>query len=74
MKAEQITLILPGKTCHVMDAYDEEEEMILDLPYIYPSAFDDDYIENKIHRLLEIKGVRIVRNAQLMQIMEDEEN
>lgn len=74
MRAEQITLIIPGKTCHVMDSYDDEEEMLNDLPFINPPAFDDEFIENKIHRILELKGVRIVRNALLMQIMEDEEN
>lgn len=46
-----------------MEAYDEEEEMLVDLPYIYPPAFDEEYIENKIHKMLETKGIRIVRNA-----------
>jgi len=27
-----------------------------------------------VHKVLETKGVRIVRNALLMQVMEDEEN
>lgn len=27
-----------------------------------------------MHKVLETKGVRIVRNALLMQVMEDEEN
>lgn len=74
MRAEQITLIIPGKTCHLADAYDDEEEMMKDLPYINPQAFEDEYIENKLHKVLETKGVRIVRNALLIQVMEDEEN
>ena len=67
-KPEQITLVIPGKTCHVMESYDDEEEMIKDLEVINPPAFDDEYIENKIHKMLEAKGVRIVRNALLLQI------
>ena len=31
-------------------------------------------IEEKVHRIIEAKGVRIVRNAELLQILEDEEN
>jgi hypothetical protein len=57
-----------------MDSYDDEDEMVADLPFINPPAFDDEYIESKIHRTLEAKGIRIVRNALLMQITEDEEN
>ena len=45
-----------------------------DLPIINPPAFPDENIENKIHKMLEAKGVRIVRNALLMEILEDEEN
>jgi len=75
MRAEQITVVLPGKTCHLNEAYDDEEEMLNDLPYINPQAFDDDeYIEAKIHKVLEGKGIRIVHNALLMQVIEDEEN
>lgn len=57
-----------------MESYDEEEEMLFDLPFINPPAFDNESIEEKSHRMLEAKGVRIVRNAQLLQILEDEEN
>ena len=74
MRAEQITLIIPGKTAHLAEAYDDEEEMLKDLPFINPQAFEDEYIEAKVHKVLETKGVRIVRNALLMQVMEDEEN
>jgi hypothetical protein len=36
MRAEQITLVIPGKTCHLNEAYDDEEEMHKDLPFINP--------------------------------------
>lgn len=66
MRPEQITLVIPGYACHIMESYDEEEEMLVDLPFVNPPAFDNEYIENKIHKTLESKGIRIVRNAQLM--------
>ena len=66
--------MIPGYNCHVKDSYDEEEEMLADLPFINPPAFDDEYIENKIHHLIEAKGIKIVKNAELLQILEDEEN
>ena len=45
-----------------------------DLPFINPQAFEDEYIEAKIHRILEKKGVRIVRNTLLMQVIENDES
>jgi hypothetical protein len=46
-----------------MESYDDEYEMLADLPYINPPAFDNEYIEGKVHRMLEAKGIRIVKNA-----------
>ena len=48
--------------------------MLNDLPFINPQAFEDEYIEAKIHRILEKKGVRIVRNTLLMQVIENDES
>jgi hypothetical protein len=75
MRAEQITLVIPKETCHLSAQYDEEqqEDMMADLPFINPEAFEDQYIASKIQRVLERKGVRVVRNAMLMQIIEDDE-
>lgn len=56
------------------EGYDDEEEMSVDLPIINPPAFPDEYIEGKIQKMLEAKGIRIVNNALLIQILEDEEN
>ncbi len=57
-----------------MDAYDEEEEMLQDMPFINPPAFEDEFIESKIHKMLENKGIRIVKNALLLKVLENEEN
>ena len=57
-----------------MESYDDEEEMHNDLPFINPPAFDDESIENKLHKMIEGKNVRIVKNAVILEIIEDEEN
>lgn len=74
MRPEQITYVIPGKSCHVAESYDDEEEMNADLPIINPLAFPDEHVEAKIHKMIEARGIRIVKNALLMQILEDEEN
>ena len=74
MKAEQLTLVIPKRECHVQESYDEEEEMEKDLPIINPDAFEDEQIEEKISSVLENKGIKIIRNAMLLQVLEDEEN
>ena len=53
VKPEHIILVIPGKNCHVMDSYDNEEELNIDLPIINPPAFPDENIEGKIHKMLE---------------------
>lgn len=47
--------------------------MAQDLPYIYPDAFEDETIEEKIQKILENLGVRIIKNAKLIEIIEDGE-
>ena len=44
-----------------------------DLPHIYPDAFDDQDIHDKMQACLEEKGVRILRNARMFEICEDED-
>lgn len=63
MNPEQITLVIPGRYCHVIESYDDETECEVDLGVIYPNAFQDENIEAKIHSMLEALGVKIVRNA-----------
>jgi hypothetical protein len=48
VKPEQITLAIPAQECHVEEVYDEVELMNEDLPFIYPNAFQDEIIEEKI--------------------------
>lgn len=41
------------------------------MPVIYPDAFEDLDIETKIQQMLEEKGVTIVREAKLQEIITD---
>jgi hypothetical protein len=43
--------------------------MYEDLPSIYPDAFDDEQILQKIQDRLEKTGVKIIRNAKLIEII-----
>lgn len=51
VRAEQVTLVIPQKDCHVKDNYDEDEiaEMEKDMPFINPDAYEDEHIEEKMH-------------------------
>ena len=44
-----------------------------DLPFIYPDAFEDEGIMDKVQGVLETLGVKIVKNARLIEIIEDED-
>lgn len=55
----------------MQESYDDATAMGEDLPFIYPEAFDDESIEEKIQSVLEAKGVTIIRRAKLTEIEED---
>lgn len=42
-----------------------------DLPYIYPEAFDDPIVEEKIFKIVESLGITIYQNVELQEIEED---
>lgn len=44
-----------------------------DIPVIYPEAFDDSEIMEKIEKMLEDKGVTIMREAKLIEIITDKD-
>lgn len=51
----------------MQESYDEPEIMQADLPFIYQDAFDDESILEKIQSSIEARGVRIIRNAKLLE-------
>ena len=76
VKPANITLVIPEKECHVREFYNEgdEYEMSVDLPIINPDAFEDSYIEEKVHSMLEIMGIKIYKHSLLVEIFEDDNN
>lgn len=44
-----------------------------DMPWIYPGAFDDAALEEKIQKSLEDAGVTIVRECKLIEIISDKD-
>lgn len=51
--------MIPDPECHVNQFYNDEEEMLLDIPVINPPAFEDEYIESKVHKIIEGLGVQV---------------
>jgi hypothetical protein len=77
VKPENITLVVPKDNCHVEESYDLEDpdnNMKQDLPHIYPNAFEDEQIEEKIRGILLYQGVKIMQNAQVIEIIQEEQN
>jgi len=64
---------VPAPECHVKESYDEPDIMHADLPFIYQDAFDDESIKEKIRSSIEARGVRIIRNAKLLEIIKEDE-
>ena len=64
-------LAIPRIYCHVNES--EETSVEQDIPVIYPDAFDDELIQEKIEKMLEEKGVQIVREAKLIEIITDKD-
>lgn len=64
-----ILFAIPRINCHVNESEDISVEQ--DIPVIYPEAFDDSEIMDKIEKMLEDKGVTIMREAKLIEIITD---
>lgn len=65
VKPTQIILAVPAKNSHVEQGYDEAEAMEADLPFIYPEAFNDPLVEEKIYKILSHLGVTVYQNVEL---------
>lgn len=74
VKPQNIFLMIPDETCHVEENYNDTDEMSSDLPFINPDAFEDEYITEKIHTMLENLGITIYQHTVIMKIYEDDDN
>jgi hypothetical protein len=70
---KSITLVIPEEVSHVEDFYNEDAEMMLDLPIINPDAFEDENIEGKVQEMISALGVEIHKKCQAMRVLEDED-
>ena len=59
VSAKNIILAIPRINCHV----NEDEELTEELPIIYPSAFEDARLEEKILAWIEAKGVTLIKEC-----------
>jgi len=66
-----ILFAIPRINCHVNESEDISVEQ--DIPIIYPEPFDDISIMEKIDKMLEEKGVTIMREAKLIEIITDKD-
>jgi len=48
--------------------------MLLDIPIINPTAFEDEYIEQKVHKIIEGLGVQVYWRCMAVELIEDENN
>lgn len=71
VRPQNIVLAIPRIYCHVND--DEDTMVEQDIPTIYPEAFDDEMIREKIEAMLAFKGVEIWRETKLIEIITDKD-
>lgn len=73
VRPSSIILAIPEASCHLEEYDDSDTIMQEDLPVIYPNAYEDENIEMKIQNMLEEKGIQIIKQIKLMQIITDKD-
>jgi len=51
----------------------EDADLTEELPIIYPNAFEDEHLESRMQAWLESKGVTIIKECKLIEIISDKE-
>lgn len=71
VQAKNIIIAVPNQNKHVNEdpMYDLTEE----LPYIYPDAFEDEKLEQRMQALLEAKGATFIKECKLIEIISDKD-
>lgn len=68
---KNIILAIPRQECHVNEEGDPQ--ITEDMPIIYQNAFDDLNLEEKTQKWLEAKGVTIIKECKLIEIITDKD-
>lgn len=69
VQAKNIIVAIPRQDCHVNEDADLTEE----LPIIYPNAFEDANLEQRMQTWLEGKGATIIKECKLIEIISDKD-
>lgn len=69
VSAKNIVMAIPRQDCHVNEDMDLTEE----LPIIYPNAFEDEKLEQRMQAWLEMKGATIIKECKLIEIISDKD-
>lgn len=64
-------MAIPRENCHVNEIPDDQTTE--DLPTIYPNAFEDGNIEQRMQAWLEAKGATIIKECKLIEIISDKD-
>ena len=59
-------MAIPKDHNHIEEYSEADQVMQEDLPVIYPNAFEDENIEQKIQAMLEEMGITIYKQVKLM--------
>ena len=66
VRPSSIILAIPEANNHIEEYSEADQVMQEDLPVIYPNAFEDENIEQKIQAMLEEMGITIYKQVKLM--------
>lgn len=67
VQAKNIIIAIPRRDMHC----NEDQTITNELDYIYPNAFEDEELENKMQAMLEAKGATIIKECKLTEIISD---
>lgn len=66
-------MAIPDAICHIEEHDPSDQTMKSDLPVIYPDAFEDEQILQKIQDMCREKGIQILTEIKLHQIITDKD-
>ena len=70
---KSIILAIPDATCHIEEHNPADPITRGDMAVIYPDAFEDENILTKIQTMCEEKGIQMLRDVKLHQLITDKD-